>query len=138
MCNVDNLSPGTNVSLQTNYFFCCFFHPLFSLYSFQPVTVQRYFFQILSIVFIYLLTNSVPSFLNFFCMLLLIICVDSPWISIQNESETFRSAVTCTKSVKKWLFSRLLVLHDGVGGFFSPARCHCHYFLEADTSLIIH
>lgn len=43
-----------------------------------------------------------------------------------------------TKLVKKWLFSGLLVLSDGVGGFLSPARCHCHYIFKADTSLIIH
>lgn len=138
MCSVDSLSPGMTISLQTSNFFCCFFHPLFSLYSFQPVTVQRYFFQIISSIFIYLLTNVFPLLLIYFCTLPLIICVDSPWISIWNESEILRSAVTYTKFVKKWLFSGLMVLDDGVGGFLSPARCHCHYFFEADTSLIIH
>lgn len=71
----------------------------------------------------------VPSFLNnYFYKLLLIICVDSFWISLQNESEILRSALTYTQFVKKWLFSGLLVLHDGVGGFLNTVRCHCHYF----------
>lgn len=115
-------------------FFVVPFTPLFSLQL--PTSHCSDFFQILSSILRYLITNVFHFFFIFF-VLPLIICVDSPWISIRNESEIW-SAVTYTKFVKKWLFSGLLVLDDSVGGFLSPARCHWHYFFEADTSLIIH
>lgn len=130
------------LSLHTSYFFSLLLPPPhFSLqfptsHSSEILPDPQFHFCISS-------HKRLPSFLNnYFCKLLLIICVDSPWISLQNESEILRSAMTYTKYVKKWLFSGLLFLDDGVGGFLSPARCHCHYFFwsrhKSNNTLVIY